>query len=54
MSTIASQIIGVSVVQAQIKGNIKAHVTGLCEGNSMATGEFSTQKDSNAENVSIW
>ena len=31
----------------------KLCVTGLCEGNSPVTGEFSTQKSSNAENVSI-
>ena len=29
-------------------------VTGLCAGNSPATGEFPTQRASNAENVSIW
>ena len=29
-------------------------VTGLCAGNSPVTGEFPTQKASNAENVSIW
>ena len=29
-------------------------VTGLCEGNSPVTGEFPTQRASNAENVSIW
>ena len=27
---------------------------GLCEGNSPVTGEFPSQKASNAENVSIW
>ena len=32
----------------------KLRVTGLCEGNSPATGEFPTQRASNAENVSIW
>ena len=32
----------------------KPRVTGLCEGNSPATGEFPAQRDSNAENVSIW
>ena len=26
----------------------------LCNGNSPVTGEFPTQRDSNAENVSIW
>ena len=32
----------------------KLHVTGLCAGNSPATGEFPAQMASNAENVSIW
>ena len=31
----------------------KLRVTGLCEGNSAVTGEFLTQRASNAENVSI-
>ena len=29
-------------------------VTGLCEDNSLVAGEFSIQRASNAENVSIW
>ena len=33
----------------------KLRVTGLCEGNSLVTGEFSAQRASNnAENVSLW
>ena len=36
------------------KKTSKHHVTGLCEGNSLVTGEFPTQRASNAENVSIW
>ena len=32
----------------------KLRVTGLCEGNSPVTGEFSAQRANNAENVSIW
>ena len=32
----------------------KLRVTGLCEGNSLETGEFPAQRVSNAENVSIW
>ena len=32
----------------------KFHVTGLCEGNSPVTGEFPSQKASNAENVFSW
>ena len=37
----------------QIKENIKAPGTGLCEGNSPVTGEFPAQRASNAEIVSI-
>ena len=36
------------------KQTSKLRVTGLCEGNSPVTGEFPTQRASNAENVSIW
>ena len=36
------------------KKTSKLHVTGLCEGNSPVTAEFSTQKASNTENVIIW
>ena len=36
------------------KKTSKLRVTGLCAGNSPGTGEFPTQMDSNAENVSIW
>ena len=32
----------------------KLRVTGLCAGNSAVIGEFPAQRDSNAENVSIW
>ena len=32
----------------------KLRVTGLCDGNSPVSGEFPTQRASNAENVSIW
>ena len=33
----------------------KLRVTGLdCEGNPSVTGGFPSQRDSNAENVSIW
>ena len=32
----------------------KLRVTGLCEGNSPVTGEFPSQRASNAENISIW
>ena len=36
------------------KNTSKLRVTGLCEGNSPVTGEFPSQRVSNAENVSIW
>ena len=36
------------------KKTSKLHITGLCEGNSSVTGEFPSQKASNAEKVSIW
>ena len=35
------------------KKTSKLRVTGLCAGNSSGTGEFSAQRASNAENVSI-
>ena len=38
----------------QRKHQPKLRVTGLCEGNSPVTGEFPSQRASNAENVSIW
>ena len=36
------------------KKTSKPRVTGLCVGNSPGTGEFPTQRASNAENVLIW
>ena len=36
------------------KKSSKLRFTGLCVGNSRGTGEFPTQRASNAENVSIW
>ena len=36
------------------KKTSKPHGTGLCGGNSPVTGEFPSQRASNAENVSIW
>ena len=36
------------------KETSKLRVQGLCEGNSPVTGEFPTQRASNAENVSTW
>ena len=38
----------------RLKETSKLHVTGICEGNSPVTGEFPSQRASNAENVSIW
>ena len=35
------------------KKTSKLHVTGICAGNAPVTGEFPTQRASNAENVSI-
>ena len=32
----------------------KLRVAGLCEGNSPWTGEFPSQRASNAENISLW
>ena len=36
------------------KNTSRLHVTGLCVGNSLATGEFPAQRATNAENASIW
>ena len=36
------------------KKTSKLRVTGLCEGNSPVTGEFPSQRASNAENVYTW
>ena len=36
------------------KKTSKLRVTGLCEGNSPAPGEFPAKRASNAEKVSIW
>ena len=41
-------------VQSILKKAPKLRVTGLCEGNSPVTGEFPTQRTSNAQNDSIW
>ena len=50
MGTMASQ----PFIQAQIKENIEACVTGLSVWNSPVTGEVPAQMASNAEGVSIW
>ena len=36
------------------KKTSKLRVAGLCEGNSLVTGEFPAQKASNAKTASIW
>ena len=38
----------------RLKKTSNLRVTGLCEGHSLVTGEFSAQRTSNAENVSMW
>ena len=58
MSAMAAKIAGVSIVYTTISpgADQRKHqaYTGLCEENSPVTGEFSAQRASNAENVSIW
>ena len=54
MSTMASQITSLSIfsqpfVQTPIKKTSMLRITGLCEGNSLVTGEFLAQRASNAE-----
>ena len=39
--------------RSRSKKTSKLHVTGLCAGNSPVTGEFTAQRASNAEKVSI-
>ena len=59
MSEMMSQITSLTIVYSTIysdrsKKTSRLHITGLCEGNSSVTGEFSAQRASNAENASIW
>ena len=60
MRATASQITSLTIVSSTVysrrrsKKTSKLRVTGLCERNSSVTGEFPTQRASNAENVSIW
>ena len=59
IGAMASQITSVAIVYSTVysgrsKKTSKLRVTGLCAGNSPATGEFPAQMASNAENVSIW
>ena len=36
------------------KKTLKLCITGICMGNSLVTSEFTSQRASNVENVSIW
>ena len=60
MSAMSSQITRFTIVYSTVytrhrsKKTLKLRVTGLCAGNSPLTGEFPTQRASNAENISIW
>ena len=60
MSAMASQITSLTIVYPSVlfrrrsKKTSALRVTGQCEGNSPVTGEYPTQRASNAENVSIW
>ena len=59
MSAMTSQITGVSIVFSNVCSctdhrKHQSSVTGLCEGNSPVTGDFPSQRATNAENVSIW
>ena len=42
------------LIRRRSKKASKLRVTGLCVGNSPESGEFTAQRASNAENVSIW
>ena len=42
------------LIRRRLKKTSTLRVTGLCAGNSPETGEFSAQRASNAENVSMW
>ena len=57
MSTTASQITNCLLnllFRRRSKKTSKLSVTGICERNSPVTGEFPSQRASNAENASIW
>ena len=56
MGAMASQITSASFVYSRRRSKKipKLRVTGLCEGNSPLTGEFPSQRTSNAKTVSIW
>ena len=55
----ASQITSLTIVHSTVysgrsKKTSKLCVTGLCEGNSPVTGQFTAQRASNVEDVSSW
>ena len=60
MNMIESQITNLMIVYSIIysrhrsKKPSKLHITGLCEGYPLVTGEFPAQRASNVENVTIW
>ena len=60
INAMASQITSLTIVYSTVysrcksKTTSKLSVTGLCEGNSLVTGEFPAQRVSDTENVSIW
>ena len=60
MSTMASQITSLMIVYSSVYSGTDQRnhqssvcITGICEGNSLVTGEFPAQRASNTENVSI-
>ena len=56
MSAMASQLTSLAIVYSRhrSKKTPKLRVTGLCAGNSSVTGELTTQRAINAENISFW
>ena len=60
MGAMASQITSLAIIYSNVYSGLdhrnksKLRVTGLCARNSSVAGEFPAQRDSNAENVSIW
>ena len=59
-NAMVSQIPSIAIVYStayskhRSKKTSKLCVTGLCEGNSLVTGELPWQRDSNAGNVYLW
>ena len=60
MGAMASQITSLTIVYSTVysgtdeRKQSKLRDTGFCEGNSSVTGEFPSQRASNAKKVSIW